>query len=367
MSGAKTAVTRFILIFLMTASQEFRFNILIGSTRGRYFGVLAYTTQSSIRISSSDASKYIESAYEARKLQKDTNPLLILTSDASRGAKRYTGIASILRIILPTIPDSSPSSPSSTFTSSYKDKDLVFMGTRRIQSQHAQDIVSSELAAILFGLKVMASSTQCRIPRRILILSDCESALSLLESTIQGYCLHKNRIPIVSKFRPILDKLKSSDGSIHVAKVRSAHSSEQGFFDHEAVDILASQAKGMSNSYWKNNMSHSFGQEQGMTLGNRLDDPWDHEPTSMYGCCINEPTRDDRVNNIPMLIRTMAPSLQHGDLLYLANSESVDTSGCRLNPKTPVQRKKESGARKQRCLLRMEEDLQLAGLLQSIG
>jgi hypothetical protein len=268
---------------------------------GLHLSIHSYLLYPSIRIASSDAAQYIQSAYDKRE-----EPVLLITSDASRGANRFTGLASILRFI--------PASSSSST------RDTVCVCTRRIQSPQSYDIVSSELAAILLGLKV-AKTTFHPIPN-LLLLTDCEGALSQLESMFQQ--------DSTLVYDTTLGWKESMSGTsscqIHVAKVRSAHSREGGFFDHEAADILSSKTRTIANSYWKK-------KDKGEGDGNNR---------------VEKEYHDTRI---------LVPMLQPADLLYLSTSESMDTSTSRIQ--SPVQRKKESGARRQRCELRMATDWKL--------
>ena len=393
-----------------------------------------------LRISSVESSHIIQSAYNNQTTTK--SPLLIITSDASLGSSRTVGLASILRLIHGSH-NKDENQHQLQQQQQIRGNDDILLATRR--SSLSQDIVTSELAAILLGLKVACTHlVSSSLRRQIIILSDCERALSLLESSLHAYSTTNTTTPNNSynynkKKTKSTRKKKNHDSStsysssysstllqqwiqlvtqiqveqqqeeeedkenhknhntfIHIAKVKSAHTNENGFFDHEMADILSSYIKTQSNSYWKQYTTRhatftplQLGTMPWIQLGDNDDrnDPsssiidyesLNHNQQQQQQCMI--PKKWKQMSSI--LTPTTAPSLQCKDLLYLSNSESVSSSllipthrtlqssslddsiqsTTNSNPwdlKTLVQQKKESGARKQRCYHRIMTELQL--------
>ena len=113
------------------------------------------------RIASDDAAKLIERAYNQNK--NEDCSLLLMTSDASRGSNRHSGLTSIVRSI----------------DSSYEHgKDQVTIVTRRVNSMDARDIFQSEVAALTLGIKTAMQCIPSKKRRKVLLLTDSNSALT---------------------------------------------------------------------------------------------------------------------------------------------------------------------------------------------
>ena len=259
------------------------------------------------RITSHEASNLISCLYNPEKVRDDDesfSSLLIITSDASRGANRHIGLATVIREI----------SVYSAKTSKKK-IDVVTATARRVRSLAARDIYQSEVAALTLGIKTALQNVPIQNRKRVLILTDSNSAMSFFCGDEEGMKIPNTDHP---HYRAMQSLLHDADETC-MAKVKSAKLGVDGFFDHDVTDVLSSYAKSVSNK----DLQKLHSNEQ----------------------CTTNPA---------LLIRIPCNRLRKGDIEYLkhsANIEHIERNGVR---KTQILMKKESGERLERCRQRIE-------------
>jgi len=323
----------------------------------------------------------------------DDGSLLIITSDASRGANRFTGLASILR----EIHDDSDLNDNTTDAqiimqnenqlqniqqnciNENKEKkggdrnasilhatDAVTIVTRRTDSTNSKHIFKSEVAALALGIKTALLLVPKENRRRILLLTDCVGAIQFFcgQDILSHTCSHRKPFSYSHRQQPhykLMETLLHDTATnnydnqsrefmhdkqfVFMAKVKSAHSKEDGFFDHDLSDILSSYTKTVSN---KDN-------KKSITLI-RLD----KKSKSITTRAIQRPLASSNKSNRDYYAAittttVMTTPLRQDDLNYLSNSESkhMDTS---TKNKQQIQIKKESKERMDRCKSRVRSE-----------
>jgi hypothetical protein len=264
------------------------------------------------RISSLDAASLIENAYKSGLPEKETKSLLLITSDASRGANKLSGLSSILREIKFTEETQAKTDDAHS--------DRMTIATRRMHTQNARDISKSEVAAAALG--------------QVLFLTDSCSVMNFFCGSDDGSS--NNHIPASLLKNPHYKAMQillkdATDNSnkirISMAKVKSNKAETDGFFDHEATDILSSIARNKCNK----NIGEIY---------------FEDESSSSRHEMVEEPSTR----------RIVVPSLRCQDLEFLALSESkIDQKN--VNKKPQVILKRERGARLDRCKSRMKDEL----------
>jgi hypothetical protein len=289
------------------------------------------------RISSSEAASMVTDAYNGLddgckfENQSPCSGLLLITSDASRGAKRFTGITSILREI---------QYRGEEISRRHSESDRVTIATRRMHSQDARDVSKSEVAAVALGIRAAMNHIPAENRRQIIFLTDSTSVLDY-------YCVHtrsggKQHIsstlmndPHFKAMRSLLQDAKenASDDEarqtlVFMAKVKSNKMETDGFFDHDAADIISSLVKSISNKEIEKIYVESANAEQ-------------NDNNSAHDLADN-----------PLAHVFVAPSLRLQDLEYLSESElkSVQVK------KPQVVLKRERGVRLARCRHRMMDE-----------
>jgi len=311
------------------------------------------------RISSVEAASLIRYAYGYKPKRENDDDvdvdgtLLIITSDASRGANRHTGLSSILRLINNTNTWHKDRSESGTPT-----RDNVHIATRRVQSTDAKDIFKSEVAAIALGARTTRSArTECAFGQQhnntnVLFLTDSTSALDFYCGHQQHHHKqnHEQSTAITSatllndpnfKAMQALIRQQMNEGGgnesnkrrVFMAKVRSNKFETDGFFDHDATDIISSLVKIVPNK----KIHH------------------------MYTCTNSYADEDGRESGpIPTSARqVMVPPLRDEDIKYLSRSEdsaSLEHEELNLPKKPQVLMKKQRGARLERTKVRMRDE-----------
>eukprot|EP00550_Attheya_septentrionalis_P006596 CAMPEP_0198290182 /NCGR_PEP_ID=MMETSP1449-20131203/8138_1 /TAXON_ID=420275 /ORGANISM="Attheya septentrionalis, Strain CCMP2084" /LENGTH=327 /DNA_ID=CAMNT_0043988647 /DNA_START=721 /DNA_END=1704 /DNA_ORIENTATION=- len=202
------------------------------------------------RISSEDAAGLIQTAYNHNSLLQPisnakakliiTPGLLVISSDASRGASRKTGLASILRWIEPNQEDDDDGGCD----------DTIQVVCRRTLAQ--RDVTYCEIAAIALGLKTALAyiQEQPESPSsplwRVLIVSDCMAALDFYETKPVG--MMSTVCDNSRAYRRALTRLSSKVVDISLTKVRSTHGADDGFLDHAAADFISRTTRSVANS-----------------------------------------------------------------------------------------------------------------------
>jgi hypothetical protein len=281
------------------------------------------------RISSLDAASLIENAYRSdgsSERARTQQSLLLITSDASRGANKISGLSAILREI---------NFIEENYTN-YTSFDRVTLSTRRIHTQNARDISKSEVAATALGIKTALKHIPIENRIDVLLLTDSSSVLDFFCGGSDDAC-NNIHIPASLLNNPHYKAMQSlskdaTDNAntsprmrILMAKVKSNKVETDGFFDHEANDILASIVRSKSNK----------------RIG------------EIYSCTSDREFRHEIVE-APSTRRIVAPSLRSQDLDFLALSEEkVQHSHNR--PQVVMKRKR--GNRLLRCKQRILDEL----------
>ena len=278
------------------------------------------------RISSLDAASLIENAYKSGLSEKETKSLLLITSDASRGANKLSGLSSILREIKFTEETQAKTDDAHS--------DRMTIATRRMHTQNARDISKSEVAAAALGVKTALKHIPIENRRQVLFLTDSCSVMNFFCGSDDGSS--NNHIPASLLKNPHYKAMQillkdATDNSnkirISMAKVKSNKAETDGFFDHEATDILSSIARNKCNK----NIGEIY---------------FEDESSSSRHEMVEEPSTR----------RIVVPSLRCQDLEFLALSESkIDQKN--VNKKPQVILKRERGARLDRCKSRMKDEL----------
>jgi hypothetical protein len=183
------------------------------------------------RITSHDASSLIRGIYEGGKDDCGYSRLLIVTSDASRGSKRHTGLSAFLREICVDNNELDHKT------------DIVTTTTRRIRPVEARDIFQSEVAAISLGIKTALENVPEIGRKKVLLLTDSASAISFFCGDEEGIKFPNHDHP---HYRGMQNLLSNAE-EVYMGKVKSAKMGVDGFFDHEVCDQLSSFVKSVSN------------------------------------------------------------------------------------------------------------------------
>jgi len=282
------------------------------------------------RISSLDAASLIENAYRSdggSERARTQQSLLVITSDASRGANKISGLSSILREI--------KFIEKNLANDTYFDR--VTLSTRRIHTQNARDISKSEVAAAALGIKTALKHIPIENRVQVLLLTDSSSVLDFFCGGSDDAC-NNIHIPasllnnphykaMQSLLKDAMDNANESPGMrILMAKVKSNKVETDGFFDHEANDILASIVRSISNK--------RIGEIYSFTSADRESR---HE-----------------IVEAPSTRRIVAPTLRSQDLDFLALSEEKVRH---KHNKPQVIMKRERGDRLLRCKQRIMDEL----------
>lgn len=196
------------------------------------------TQVSCVRISSKNAAEMIESTYT---LKDNADHLLVITSDASRGANKISGLTSLLREIN---------------VKKYSSCDQMMIATRRMQSQNARDVSKSEIAALALGIKAALKHLNVNERKRILLLTDSESVINFYctSSASTAFDTTKSADPHMRSILTLLEEtanvgIESSleKVSICISKVKSNKQASEGFYDHDSCDIISSLVKSKTN------------------------------------------------------------------------------------------------------------------------
>lgn len=268
------------------------------------------------RITSKQASKLIEQTYNNNssnnkegKCNDMNSSLLLITSDASRGANRHSGLTSILRLI-----------------NCHKENDGITVAARRVNSVDARDIFQSEVAALALGMKTAIQCIPNTQRKRILLLTDSNSALTF-------FCGDKENVKSPTYDHPqyrFMQNLLDEADEVYMAKVKSAKSGCDGFFDHDVTDVISSFMKNVSNKRLEMYFQEKQSPEDAL----------------------------DSTKRSHAVYTTSCAWLSKQDLDYLHNS------GVSMEDRTSVGKKhftlkRESGERLQRCRDRIRIDLDI--------
>ena len=302
-SKKKNHFTFNVLVFLLICGGVRSFPFQVHMLRRSITSLHERTTISPVcqRIPSHEASNIIKRSYDRQNVGDKRSTLLIITSDASRGANRHVGVASVIREIGGFYDD--------RVMEAGNNLDIVSTSIRRTRPLFARDIFQSEVAALSLGIKTAIQNVPIMNRKRVLLLTDSQSAINFFCGDKEGI-----RPPNVDhKDYKAMKTLLHDSEEIYMAKVRSAKLSVDGFFDHDASDILSSFVKTISN---KNKES---------------------------------------LSKISVL-RIPCHPLRPYDLDYLENSAILVDSDKSMAKKTQALLKKDSYNRQQRCKNRMNEE-----------
>lgn len=297
------------------------------------------------RISSCDAALLIENAYLTNHTSSSSSSsshhhkLLLITSDASRGANRYSGLAAILREITCV--------KNETDAHHGACQDRVTIATRRIHTVNARDISHSERAAVALGIRTALRYINPMDRQCVLILTDSSSALNFFcrnndvsvvgnhdtSSIIMNDVHYKT---MQSMLRETIDSNTGKEGGVRIlmAKVKSNKFENDGFFDHEATDIIASAIKTLSNK--QAGEIYIWDSSENTTSPSTVD-------KKGYEIMDDSATR-----------RLWVPRLKRDDLAFLARSEDDQTMP--RPKKTQVVIKRERGKRLERAKRRIQDE-----------
>lgn len=287
------------LVFSLTASFPRKGTLLI-TTATKSDEVGHYThTPICQRITSQDASTLIRRIYERGQDDCDYSSLLVVTSDASRGSKRHTGLSAFLREI--GVNNNKMDNIS----------DIVTTATRRIRPVEARDIFQSEVAAIALGIKTALQNVPEMSRKKVLLLTDSTSAISF-------FCGDEDGIKFPNYDHPHyrgMQNLLSNAEEVYMAKVKSAKMGFDGFFDHEVCDQLSSFVKSVSNK------------------------------------------KLESIQCVDGALRTPCNRLRKNDLLYLENNGDTTENDMIKVKKKQIHLKKDRSDRLKRCRERLEIEL----------
>ncbi len=207
----------------------------------------------------------------------------------------------------------------------------------------ARDIFQSEVAALALGMRTALQLIPIENRQRILILTDSNSALSfytgkeidhphyrVLQNLVQDIECNDNNISV------------DGDGGegkfVKMAKVKSAKTAEDGFFDHDVTDVLSSFVKKVSNKDMEKLYSrqHQNCDKTGLNKWGETD----QSPSSLMNNCL----RFVECNR-----------LTKEDLKYLKNSMVENEN--KVIKKRQILMKKESGERLKRCKERIFSEI----------
>lgn len=220
------------------------------------------STLSPTRYSSRDAASLLEH----NSIKDDS--LLLLTCDGSGrgGGSKHEGLAAVLRILhgvnkLP--PGYNVTNEDASITTSSNHVDLIHtIYKRRTPSQK----YSNEVAAISLGIKRVLEGVPLSCRKRVLILSDSESALRFycgdgsttsLSNHLQGGQSHRRllqRLVDESLNGVFFTKIRSSSRGIEMKNSTTRNDTctnnwdGTGFIDHDAADYLSSATRSIPNS-----------------------------------------------------------------------------------------------------------------------
>ncbi|GFH52033.1 hypothetical protein CTEN210_08509 [Chaetoceros tenuissimus] len=266
-----------------------------------------------VRISSKNAAEMIESAYA---LKDTSDHLLVITSDASRGANKISGLTSLLREIN---------------VKKYSSCDRMMIATRRMQSQNARDVSKSEIAALSLGIKAALKHLNVNERKRILLLTDSESVINFYctSSASITFGTTKSADPHMRSILTLLEETTNAAKeyplekvSICISKVKSNKQSSEGFYDHDSCDIISSLVKSKTNK--------------------KVDELYDPKESNHE---ILEPT----------VRRISIPRLSKTDIEFLASSEDLVVQKYDKNTALTIAR----GQRLDRCKSRIAKELKL--------
>ena len=341
------------------------------------------------RISSSSAAEMIRDAYRchykhtssltADELndrsynQSVRRSLLIVTSDASRGANRLSGLSSILREINKTednsgrgdnINEQQQLSSKQNSSQEWESSDRVTFATRRIHSKNARDVSKSEVAAVAIGVRAALNYIPPQNRRQVLFLTDSTSVLDYYCENNDVTCSsneeenHNHHIssaqlndPHFKAMQYLINdtrennanacSLSSNDDQtlVFMAKVKSNKMETDGFFDHDASDIISSLVKKISNK----KIGKIFIRPQARTNNIHCDD------------------QKARTANNLSTWKLTAPPLRLEDLQYLSASELRLKEKQVAVKKPQVVLKKKRGERLCRCKQRMMDEFGICG------
>lgn len=258
------------------------------------------------RLHASEAAAMIRNAYDEEKI------ITLITSDASRGSKKLSGLACVIRQI-------------------GKEKDRITIATRRIQSFNAKNIVQSEVGALDFGISIMMAiegdenlsfkDTKSLPEGDIILITDSNSVIDHFSIAGDKWIDSKQKILL----------LDSSNRRIYLTKVKSNKSELDGFFDHDLADILCSLARNIPNK----EMIHFYSDCDAHTSSLSADGKYYYTYT------------------------VDAPHLQQNDLDWLSSSEDPldDKQSNRIYKQVIL--KRERGLRLERCKMRAQQELGL--------
>lgn len=277
-----------------------------------------------------------------KKPNVSNETLLIITSDASRGANRFSGLATILREIQYNTHDEK----------NYKGTphDRVTIATRRMHSQNARDISKLEVAAVAMGIRTAIKYIPPDRRRNVLILTDSSSALNFFCRNVDISVDKSNTAlalwndPHYKAMQMLLQEnidLQREEGAtigsrILMAKVKSNKYENDGFFDHDATDIISSVIKTKSNKQASEIYSWGDDDDDGFNV------------TSCIGGRFEKKIMDN-FNTRSLLV----PCLRNQDIDFLASSESRFEMKLK---KPQVVVKRERGERLERSKQRIQKE-----------
>ena len=206
------------------------------------------------RVSSKSAARLIQTEYE-----RGQPGLLVITTDASGGSGRFHGLCAILRQINNGL-DQTTDSVNNGLGQTTDSVSIATRRTRAVQqctgkrksrtrrASRARRIgsgrvlgVPAEISAVSLGLRAALNEISPDDRSNILLLVDCERAISYL---CDG--LYEDGDMIFRTLQSLANHTKS--GVLSVASVASVSKLRfDGFFDHAAADYMAGIARGRSN------------------------------------------------------------------------------------------------------------------------
>ena len=195
------------------------------------------------RMPSKNAAEMIIKQYE-----RGEPGLLVITTDASGGSGRFNGLCAILRHINNDDSQATDSVSIATrrtrgvqqCTGKRKSRTKRTSRARRIGSGRVLG-VPAEISAVSLGLRAALSEISPDDRSNILLLVDCERAITYM---CDG--LYEDGDPVYRALQSLAGDTNS--GAISIASVASVSKLRfDGFFDHAAADYLAGIARGKTN------------------------------------------------------------------------------------------------------------------------
>mmetsp|Transcript_5522 Transcript_5522/g.6778 ORF Transcript_5522/g.6778 Transcript_5522/m.6778 type:complete len:229 (-) Transcript_5522:54-740(-) len=220
---------------------------------------------------------------------------------------------------------------------------MVTLTSRRIQTMEARDIFQSEVAALALGMRTALQQIPIENRKRVLILTDSNSALSFYTSKNLGHPHYKVMQSLVQGIQYDDDDHDESGEYrqfVKLAKVKSAKKETDGFFDHDVTDILSSFVKKVSNKdmeklYSCQKQNHCIIDQSKLMNTDQLSVSINHSPG--LSLCVE------------------CSRLKEEDLKYL--EYSMDDNESKGNKKRQVLMKRESGERLRRCKERIHSEI----------